>query len=99
MTSIRLAPSTSLTSLIERSWPTASGVSVSGEGDGLAQRQHRQRVGQRRVARIASSASSGDSTTSRTGLPSMATPVPIGTRRVVSDGSRSGSSIRSTPSS
>ena len=28
--SIRLPPSTSLTSLIERSWPTASGVSVSG---------------------------------------------------------------------
>ena len=30
--SIRLPLSTSFTSLIERSWPTASGVSVSGNG-------------------------------------------------------------------
>ena len=32
MTSIRLPASTSLTSWTERSWPTASGVSVSGSG-------------------------------------------------------------------
>ena len=46
ITSIRLPPSTSLTSLIERSWPTASGVSVSGNGHAVLERQHRQRLGQ-----------------------------------------------------
>ena len=39
--SIRLPERTSLTSLIERSCPTASGVSVSGIGDRLPQRQDR----------------------------------------------------------
>ena len=43
MTSMRLPASTSLTSWIERSWPIASGVSVSGSGHGLAQRQDGQR--------------------------------------------------------
>ena len=43
MTSMRSPASTSLTSWTERSWPIASGVSVSGSGTRLAQRQDRQR--------------------------------------------------------
>ena len=98
MTSIRLAPRTSSTSLIERSWPTASGVSVSGKVTVSRSGSTGSASGSGWSARIASSASSGESTTSRTGAPSI-TCRPIGTRRVVSPGSRSGSSIRSIPSS
>ena len=71
MTSIRLAPSTSLTSLIERSCPTASGVIVSGKVTVSRSGRTGSASGSGALARIASSASSGDSTTSRTGLPSI----------------------------
>src|SRR5690349_16063829 len=74
--SMRLAPSTSLTSLIERSWPTASGVSVSGKVTVSRRGRTGSASGSGSLARIASSASSGDSTTSRTGLPSTAS-VPL----------------------
>ena len=44
ITSMRLPRSTSSTSATERSWPTASGISVSGQRDRLAQRQDGQRA-------------------------------------------------------
>ena len=47
ITSMRSPPSTSLTSLIERSWPIASGVSVSGKATRVLERQHREPLGQR----------------------------------------------------
>src|SRR4051794_18630373 len=68
---MRLAPSTSLTSLIERSWPTASGVSVSGKVTVSRSGRTGSASGSGALARIASSASVGDSTTSRTGPPSI----------------------------
>ena len=71
MASIRLAPRTSSTSLIERSWPTASGVSVSGKVTVSRSGRTGSASGSGWLARIASSASSGDSTTSRTGAPSI----------------------------
>ena len=67
MTSIRLAPKTSLTSLIERSCPTASGVIVSGKVTVSRSGRTGSASGSGSLARIASSASRGDSTTSRTG--------------------------------
>ena len=94
MTSIRSPESTSLTSLIERSWPTASGVSVSGKvtisrsgstgsasGSGWP------------CARGSPASTSGVSTTSIVGPPStrrvalghqLYSSVSIGTRRVAS---------------
>ena len=102
-----LAESTSLTSLIERCWPTASGISVSGIGDHVLERQHRQRRrdGWPWRSGIASS-TSGVSTTSIVGPPSPAGPghrlyssVSIGTRRLARPAERSGSSTRRMPSS
>ena len=68
------------------------------EGDGVAQRQHRQRLGQRLVGadRVLGVERRVDDFEDRMALHHLR---PIGTRRVVSPGSRSGSSIRSTPSS
>ncbi len=70
-----------------------------GEGDRLAQRQDRQRVGQRRVGadRVLGVERRLDHFEDRGALHRYSRP--IGTRRVVSAGSRSGRSIRSTPSS
>src|SRR4051794_11685150 len=64
---MRLAPSTSLTSLIERSWPTASGVNVSGKVTVSRSGRTGSASGSGSFARIAFSASS-ESTTSSTGL-------------------------------
>src|SRR4051812_6395200 len=76
MTSIRLAPRTSLTSLTERSCPTASGVIVSGKVTVSRRGRTGRASGRGALARIASSASSGASTTSRTGLPSISAASP-----------------------
>ena len=51
--SMRSPERTSLTSLIERSWPTASGVSVSGKVTMSLQRQHRERRRQRLLLALA----------------------------------------------
>ncbi len=68
------------------------------EGDGVAQRQHRQGVGKRLVGadRILGVERRFDDFEDRGSLHHLR---PIGTRRVVSPGSRRGSSIFSTPSS
>ena len=102
MTSIRLAPRTSSTSLIERSWPTASGVSVSGKvtvsrsgrtgsasGSGC--------VGADRVLGVERRLDDFEDRRPLHQLPLMSRP--IGTRRVVSAGSRRGRSMRRIPSS
>ena len=81
--SIRLPQRTSSTSLIERSCPTASGVSVSGKVTVSRSGSTGSASGRGSLERIASSTSSGDSTTSSTGVPSI-TPARIGTRRVAS---------------
>ena len=78
-----------------------------GEGDRLAQRQDRQRLGQRRVGadRVLGVERRLDDFQDRAALHQAASlreaalARPIGTRRVLSAGSRSGSSMRSTPSS
>ena len=92
MTSIRSPPSTSLTSLIECSWPTASGVSVSGNGTLSLSGS----TGSASGSRVCTSRSCGPSP--EAGI-SITRPSPIGTRRAVSSGRASGTSTTSIPSS
>ena len=71
------------------------------EGDGFPQRQHRERVGKRGVGedRVLDVERRLDHFEDRAAALHRLTWRPIGTRRVVSAGSRSGSSMRRTPSS
>ncbi len=101
MTSIRLPASTSLTSWTERSWPIASGVSVSGNGTVSRSGSTGSVSGSgwpdadldlARGVAVADDVDHGSS------MMSWEPPRSIGTLRVCDSGSASGSSTRRMPS-
>ena len=103
ITSIRLPASTSLTSWIERSWPIASGVSVSGNGTVSRRGSTGSVPGIVRDCPMSTvSPSPGDGGdldhVLSTSMSDSDSGTSMGTRRERGSGAASGSSIRSIPS-